>query len=116
MDSTLILKFDIKSGAENEMDTLRCDMYKSINVRVTGRCKENYSEGLSKANVKFLLDDLFLQLNEQFDIGFKSNSVKAINAWVKKNIRRVHVRENVPKIISDAIFKRAGDGTVFVKD
>jgi hypothetical protein len=112
MQRKFILKFDVKEG------NLRCHFYKAESIRLNGECKVEIPEDnkLSKGYCKVLLDNLFIQLNDEFHIGFEKNSIANIRNWIKQNIFKIYIRENVPSLLENAIFKSVQDGTIVIKD
>lgn len=113
MQRKFILKFDTKEGH------LRCHFYRAESVRLQGECKvkiPDHEGKLNKGYCKVLIDELYMQLNDEFKIGFEKNSISNIRNWVKQNIFKIYVRDNVPKLIKDAIFKSVADGTIVVDD
>lgn len=111
MRRKLILKFDVKAGS------LRVHVYKAESIRVQGECLvDMFDVTLSKGYAKVVLDKLLLKLNDEFDIGFKVNNIGNIRNWVKQNIFKIYIRENIPSLIEEAIIKTISDGTIIIKD
>ena len=112
MQRKFILKFDIKE------DYLRCHFYRAESIRLQGECKVKIPENnkLNKGYCKVLIDELYLQLNDEFKIGFEKNTISNIRNWVKQNIFKIYVRDNVPSLIKDALFKSVQDGTIVIDD
>lgn len=92
-----IAKFDFK------YDCIRMDLYIKEGVRVSGRVMiKNNPSGI------LTLQRLFLQLNDEFEIGFKKNNRANITHWLKKNIIKVHIRQSlnkVPKNLEELLLK-----------
>jgi len=110
MNRKLILKFDVKEGF------IRCYMYKAESIRIEGQCKVKYKENSSKGAVHHKLNDLIMQLNTEFEIGFKSNNLKAIKAWIKANIFKIYIEKNMPDEFDEGILKLISDDCLIIRD
>lgn len=113
MQKKFILKFDIKE------EHLRCHFYKASSIRLQGECKvkiPDHEGKLNKGYCRVIVDELFIQLNDEFKIGFEKNTITNIRNWVKQNIFKIYIRENVPALIEEALVKAVADGTIIIKD
>ena len=111
MNKKLIMKFDIKD------EMLRLDMYQVESIRVKGRCKARIKSGdMSSGYIHHILNELLLQINKEFDVGFKKNSINTIRTWIKANIFKIYLREDIPIDIKTMIIGLVKDGTIIVQD
>ena len=106
----LILKFDTKEG------NIRCDMYKAESIRISGRAKSLIVNDSNAGTIHHTLNDLIMQLDSEFEIGFKKNNLKSIKAWIVANIFKVYIRGNVSHEIRTGIIKLLGPKTIIIND
>ena len=109
-DKKLILKFDIKD------EKLRMHMYKEEGVRISGECTTVIESGKTAGYVRARIDNLILQMNDVFGIGFEKNTAMNIRGWIKANIYKIYIRSNVPNDIQTAIHKLARSDVKVVVD
>jgi len=110
MRQKLILKFDVKES------NLRLDLYKVESIRVSGRCKVVFKEDASKGSLYHIINDLIMQMDSEFEVGFKKNNLKSIKAWIVSNIFKIYIRKDVPSDISEAIIKLISDKCIIIRD
>jgi len=77
MKRKFILKFDIKNG------NIRCDMYQAESIRIQGRAETILLDDITKGAVHHSLNYLLMKLDDEFDIGFKKNSINNIKTWIR---------------------------------
>ena len=116
MNRKLILKFDTKE-VDNKL-LLRCDLYKveSIKIAPKKRCVVQVPNNLSKGRIHHLIDELIMQLDYAYDIGFKKNNIKNIRAWIHSNIFKIYIRKNMIDDIDDGILKIISDKCIIIRD
>jgi len=110
MKRKLILKFDIKDS------TLRCDMYQAESVRIEGRAKAKIGNVINKGTAHHIIVEILSQFDKEFHIKFNENYNKNIKSWVKENIFKVYIRDDVFPNIREAIYKTLSNNVIIIKD
>ena len=110
MNRKFILKFDTKDNY------IRCDMYKAESIRISGRAKSLIINDSNAGTIHHTLNDLIMQLDDEFGIGFKKNNLKSIKAWIVANIFKVNIRGNVSEEFHKGILKLLGPKTIIIND
>ena len=110
MKKSYIVKIDYKNGE------LRLDLYKAHSIRISGRCKVEFSMDSTSAVTRNKIDELIMQMDKEFDIGFKANVIKNIRSWFKVNVSVLHVRNDIDDDIAFDIQKLSGDKCILIRD
>lgn len=110
MNRKLILKFDVKD------DFIRCDMYKAESIRIEGRCKVHYKDDMTSGAVHHTLNNLIMDLDNEFKIGFKANNLKSIKAWIKANIFKIYIKKDMHDEFDTGILKLVSDNCIIIRD
>lgn len=104
----------VKIDHKNNM--LRLDLYKAHSIRISGRCKIDFKMDSTSSVIRNKIDNLILQMDKEFNIEFKKNTVKNIRAWLKANIDMMHIRSDIDDDIVFEIVKLLKDKAVLVRD
>jgi len=105
-----IVKVDYKNG------DLRLDLYKAHSIRISGRCSVKFDMKSTIAQTRIKVDEMLLQMDKEFDIGFKKNCINSIHAWIKSNMDVLHIRNDIDDNVAFEIQKIASNKCILIRD